>query len=202
MSKSGSSIFLHDDSSGHRYPFACQLVSSTATSWVDVTVLQDSTDNYVLLQNRSCVIGNLGKPRACFGPRQRTFSYFWIMKNMTFLEARDNCHNMSGKLFDYFDGTRETIEFLLVNMLPVNKFWVGLEISNDHKNTWISEDEQNLQWAVKLTEKSLKGADDKYLAIDYTFDENKRTSIKVLVRLKGNETLPSVCYRIDNVAWF
>ena len=121
---------------------------------------------------------------------------------MTFLEARDNCHNMSGKLFDYFDGKRETIEFLLVHMLPVNKFWVGLEISSDHKNTWISEDEQNLQWAVKLTEKSLKGADDKYLAIDYTFDENKRTSIKVLVRLKGNETLPSVCYRIDSVAWF
>ena len=201
MSKMWNSIFLHDDNSGHRHQFACQLVFSTATPWVDVTVLQDSTDKYVLLQNRSCVIGNLGKPRPCTGPRERTFSYFWIMKNMTFLEARDNCHNMSGKLFDYFDGKRETIEFLLVHMLPVNKFWVGLEMSSDH-NIWISEDEQNLQWAVTLSANSPKGADDKYLAVDYVFDDSKLTPTSVLMRLKGNETLPSVCYRIENVAWF
>ena len=148
------------------------------------------------------MVGSLGKPRACTGPRERTFSYYWIMKNMTFLEARDNCHNMSGKLFDYFDGKREPVEFLLVHMLPVNKFWVGLEISSDQRSTWISEDEQNLQWAVKLSGKSLKGADDKYLAIDFVFDDSKLTPINVIVRLKGNETLPSVCYRIDNVAWF
>ena len=184
--------------------FSCQLVYSQVSDWISGDVIHDSHSNYSLKQTRFCVNGTIGKPRGCAGPKERLFTYLWIRQNMTFLEARENCHNMSGKLFDYLDGQISTIEFFLIHMLPTHAFWIGIErVTGWGANLWVTEEKQRMSghW-MPLSADSPNSDEDKYLSIDYVFDPDTKTPMNVFFRRNENETLPSVCYSIKNLSDF
>ena len=186
-----------DDSHQHTHYFSCQKVYSQLGPWISDTVLYDNSSNYSLKQVRTCINSTLGRPRGCSGPKERIFNYFWIGDNLTFVQARNNCHSMGAKLYDLIDGKIERIDFLLVHMLPIHTFWVGIELNNDYKwNSWINEDRQNM--IGQLGTYGVSTESDKYVAISYTYRSDKDTPFNAGVRKNENETLPSVCYRIDN----
>ena len=194
---------IDDGSMVYTEEFVCQQVFSHLEPWVTEELLHDNSSMYSLKQNRTCVNGDLGHPRGCSGAKERTITYFWVREIMTFLNARENCHKKSAKLFDLLDGELSTIEFLLIHMLNDSTFWVGIEKSTGRwKNKWITEDKQDMSPYVDVSSFSANTDDDKYLSISYQYTPNMQTPLDVFYWRRDNETLPSVCYEVINGANF
>ena len=200
--RAGSVSKINDLGMWAKEPFSCQQVYSQVSEWISDEVVHDSSDTYSVKQFRTCVNATIGRPRGCAGAKERLFSYLWVKQNRTFLEAREYCHNMSGKLFDDFDGQISTIEFLLIHMLPVHAFWIGIELASDWGTSWITEDKQAMNNVVPQSRDSPSTDDDRFLSIDHVYSPAQQTPMNVFFRRNENETLPSVCYRIEILANF
>ena len=120
---------------------------------------------------------------------------------MTFTEASDNCHEMSGKLFDFTDDVKNAIKLLLERMLPAETFWTGIRHS-DLGDSWITQDGQLMDNFVNKP-RFQPSNDENFLAMSYSFDEVfEPTNRNVFFPKRENETLPSVCYKISSLDYF
>ena len=121
---------------------------------------------------------------------------------MSFLEAAENCHNKSAQLFGYFDGKIDVIELMLKHMAPVQTFWIGVQHVDNPEGSWVNEDNQRMNQLMSIHNYDSVDGDDLFLAISYRYTSDKLTTSNVFVRKTEKTTLPSVCYRIDNVDFF
>ena len=193
---------IKDKGWGTKYSFGCQKVFSQVGHWETEAVVLDIYTEYTLKQSRNCTSASLGSPRGCSGPKERNFTYFWIKQNMSFADARENCHSISGKMFDDFDGKKATLNFLLLHMSPLQTFWVGIEHAPNRPHRWITEDKQTMHEYIRISSNSSTADEDKYLAISFEYNVDIETPEDIFYWKSGNEVLPSVCYRIDNGATF
>ena len=200
--KEGSNWVLTDVPNSFQKPFACQLVCSRASPWTTTEIIFQNSTIHILNQTRECIVGDLGKPRGCSGAKARTFTYFWVRSKLTFSQARENCHESSAKLFDLVDHKKETAEFLLRNMLPDHTFWIGWQFNpNQPFPGWLSEDNQRMN-GYEILPQHPPGLE-RFAAISYEYNLNDSwTPPAVYVAKEQTETLHSVCYKIQNVAFF
>ena len=121
---------------------------------------------------------------------------------MSFFEAEENCRNFSAKLFDYFDGNADVIELMLEHMQPVETFWTGVRYASHPDGSWITGDKQRMNTFLTIPDVDSIDGDDKFLAISFDFEPDEPIPLEVFVRKTENDALPSVCYRIENIAFF
>ena len=204
MGKNAKGVTIADVGNYAKKPVGCQQVFSNVGPWEFETVIHDNTTIYTLTQTRNCTNGTLGQPRGCSGAKERSLTYFWIHENLTFFEARENCHNMSAILFDQFTGKIDLLNFLFKHMLPAHVFWVGVEhdTSSEYVDRLISEDGQTMHWRIDLSKESSTNDEDRFLSMNYEYSEEKSTPRQVFYKMRGNETLPSVCYRFQTLTEF
>ena len=68
--------------------------------------------------------------------------------------------------------------------------------------TWTTETGQNMRGSVRISKMSSDENDNMSLVINYEFKGNGQTPLDVFYWKEQNETLPSVCYQIENDSEF
>ena len=198
-------INLFDDGCNtNTYYYACQKVYSQLTPWVDNSTLVNNSTHYIKRQTRTCESPLSGEPPGCEGPLVRLYTFIWVLTKLEYFQAKQNCLNgHSAKLFDDFDGTQETVQFIVEHMYDTSSFdgcWVGLS-DEVREGMWITDAGQKMnsyfQFEPVTSPSSLAGED--YLSImAFDFTPGDQVPADIFADSKADATLGSVCYRISD----